>query len=200
MTATKGKQGNAQGKNKKITLIAVSALLAVVLIAGGILIAVSEIRQARACISYKGLTMDEGVTSFLTASFKYDYLVYLKQEAGVYEALDTPEFWGKYAIGNNTYGEALEQECELYLKQVAAGAYLFDRYSRMTSSDKAELKKACSDVLEYHAAGSESVFNRMAEPMGFDYSDFVKGSELLYKAKRAQTSVYGEDGSARVTW
>ena len=40
-----------------------------------------------------------------------------------------------------------------------------------------------------------SKFDELSSPMGFDFDDFTKGCEIIYKARRAQTAIYGESGS-----
>lgn len=178
---------------RKLTVILCVALAAVLLF-GGVLITVNAVRSSRAAVRYNGVSFDKGVTSFIAASFKYDYIIYL-QRCGVYEAQDTEAFWSSYSIGNTTYGQMLQSELDSYVAQLAVGVYIFDRYSKMTAQDKSAVRTAVNDVLEYRASGSELAFNRLSEPMGFDFDDFEKGCEIIYKARRAQRAIYGESGS-----
>ena len=180
---------------RKTLLVLTAIVLAVTVIVFSVLLTVNVIRDRGALVSYSGVRLSEGVTNFLASSFKYDYMVYLK-ESGVHEVVDSESFWGSYTVGNTTYLDLLEAETEIYLRQIVVGAYLFDRYSRLSSSDRRALKDACAEVLDYKASGSEVAFNRLAEPMGFDYDDFCKGSELIYKAMMAQTAIFGPNGSA----
>ena len=155
---------------RKLTVILCVALAAVLLF-GGVLITVNAVRSSRAAVRYNGVSFDKGVTSFIAASFKYDYIIYL-QRCGVYEAQDTEAFWSSYSIGNTTYGQMLQSELDSYVAQLAVGVYIFDRYSKMTAQDKSAVRTAVNDVLEYRASGSELAFNRLSEPMGFDFDDF----------------------------
>lgn len=180
---------------KKLLLSSAAILLSVAILVGGALFTVSLVRESNALVSYGGARMDEGVTHFLLSSFKYDYMVYLK-ESGVCDVADSEYFWGSYTVDNQTYLELLEMEAESYVRQVAAGSYLFDRYSRLSSGERRKIRQACQTVLDYKASGSESVFNKMTASYGFDYDDFLKGSELIYKAKMAENAIFGEGGSA----
>ena len=187
------KTAAVRSPRRKLTVILCAALAAVLLF-GGVLLTVSAVRSSRAAVRYNGVRFDKGVTAFIAASFKYDYIIYL-QRCGVYEAQDTEQFWSSYSIGNTTYGQMLQSELDNYVAQLAVGVYIFDRYSRMTAEDKSAVRTAVADVLEYRASGSELAFNRISEPMGFDFDDFEKGCEIIYKARRAQTAIYGEAGS-----
>ena len=181
-------------KSKKVFLIFTAAFLGCVLLVGIVLGTISIVRNSLAVMKYKGVYLNEGVANYLTASYKYDFMSALNR-SGI-ECYDTESFWQRDAGEGKTYGEILKENTEKYLRSVLVGSYLFDRNTRLNKNDKATIEKSISEVVEYKAYGDVDRFNELAEPMGFDYRDFVKAAKLLYKAEMAESVIFGFDGSA----
>ena len=185
-----------KGKNAKNTrpvlknpiFITVAATLALVIILGavsGILIAV---RNSRALISVGGVRIEKSAAAYLATTYKKSF----KEK---YKAVDHPEFWKSEYENGVTYGELLERETEAYLREVAVGAYLFDRYSSLTRGEKKRIKElAASAIIDFGCADKRD-FNERAAEMGFDYDGFVDALTLIYKMEQAQRRIYGDGGS-----
>ena len=181
-------------RNKRIFITVLASMLAAVLVLSAAVGVIYTVRDGRAVVKYNGVRIDRGVAAYLAATYKASFM------ASVGEAYDTPEFWESKPFGTDkTYGELLESATLDYVKSVAVGAYLFDRYSSLTSEECAAIETACAEVLDYKANNDASEFNRAAEAMGFSYSDFEKATELMYKSELAKTRIYGSGGEALAT-
>lgn len=182
------------GKSKKVFLIFTAVFLGVVLLAGIVIGTVSAVKESRSVMSYKGIYMYEGVANYLAASYKYTFKAALTR-LGINGA-DTESFWGRDAGGGKTYGEVLLENTDRYLKSVLVGSYMFDRNTRLTKNDKQVIKTATDEVLLHKAGGDVDTFNEIAEPMGFDFDDFERAAELIYKYEMAMTVIFGYDAVA----
>ncbi len=180
--------------SKRALVILVSVFLGALIIFGATLGIVSAVRSSRAYFSYNGIIADRGVVNYLASTRKSDFMRTLTYE-GV-ECYDDEEFWHSKNSDGEEYGELLAREIESYISSVVVGAYLFDRYTALTKEDKAELDRYTSEVLEFKAGGSRAEFNRIAEPMGFDYSDFKTAYELIYKYEAARDVIFGYNGAS----
>lgn len=180
--------------SKKVLLIFTAVFLGCVLLVGIVFGTIAIVRNSTAVMKYKGVYLNEGVANYLAASYKYDFMSTLNKN-GV-ECYDTESFWQRDAGDGRTYGDILKENTEKYLKSVLVSNYLFDRNTRLNKSDKAAIEKAISEVIEYRADGDVDRFNEIGESMGFNYRDFVKAAELLYKAQMAESVIFGFDGSA----
>lgn len=191
------KKQNLKKQDKKRVrpiIIFVIVFLSLLLIAGIILGTVAIVRNARAVVKYDGVYIDEGVTNYLAATFKSNYLAILQRDMGV-DAFDDPLFWNSEAEGGTTYADMLERETLSYIKSVAVGAYLFDRVSSLTSAEKKAVKKSCQDFLDLNFSSDEDRFNSEAAGMNFDYDDMCDATMLIYKAGLATRAIYGEGGN-----
>lgn len=159
-------------KTGAILPIIVSAVLGIILTFGIVLGAIAIVREARSAVSYKGIRVDRGTAAYLASTYKASYK------------------------GDKSDTAALEAETEEYVRRIVVAAYLYDRMAGRDKKGDAWVEKNTSEVLEYKAEGSVEKFNEIAEPMGFDYKDFVKGTELIYKAVSALDAIYGVNGSA----
>ncbi|MBQ7363931.1 MAG: hypothetical protein IJW48_05740 [Clostridia bacterium] len=176
-------------RNRRTIIIIASALLSLVLIFGITVGTVVLVRDKSAVVKYEGASADAGVAAYLAATYKS---YYIRSVAG---ASDTEEYW-KTEVGAVTQGDVLKESTEEYIRSVVVGAYLFDRYASLTDSERDAIERATEEVLDFKADGDENKFNELASPMGFDYEDFCRATELLYKAKSAKSVVYGDGGAA----
>ena len=171
----------------------VCIFLSVVIVFGGVVGAMMIARNLRAVAKYDGVTVDEGTAIYLASRYKALYLRELTRD-GV-AATDSEAFWASVDSEGVSYGEKYAQGLCDYIGALLAAASLFNSYSKLTREDKRCIADSIEEVLLYTAEGSKSRFNELTEDYGFDFADFEKGAELLYKAQRAQTIIYGADGS-----
>ncbi len=184
---------------RKIIPIVICVILALILLLGIVLGTVSIVKEALAVVSYSGITMDGGVASYLKATYKVKFIEKLKRQLQGKDVnvTDTNYFWSLVADGyqDTTYGDLLERDVEKYVRSVAVGAYLFDRYSSLDAEAREWISTSTDAVLLREAQGSREKFNELASPMGFDWDDFEHATELIYKAEHAMGVIYGEGGS-----
>ena len=185
---------STEQKSKRVFLVFSSVFLSIVLIVCTVFGAIGISKGRNAVMKYKGISLKEGVSNYIAASYKYDFMSALNR-SGV-ECYDSPYFWQSEAEEGKTWGEVLAENTEKYIKRVIVGSYLFDRNTRLSKNDKAVIEKAVKEVLDFRAAGSVDLFNEMGKEMGFAYSDFKTAAELLYKYEMAESVIFGYDGAA----
>ncbi len=187
-------------KTKKIIIICVCALLAAVMIFGAVYGIVSAVRAANYVMYYDGFGIDAGVASYLSSFYKARYMSHLRG-SGIANVADTPEFWGtKVGINDNTYGDYLEYETEMYIKQLIAANVLFDMYTELSENDRRAIDIATDEILDFRHSGIKKDFNAATEKYGFDYDDFCDASTMLYKAWAAKTKIFGANGENMVSF
>ena len=179
-------------KSKKIFLIFTAAFLGCVLAVGIVLGAVTVVKSSGSVMKYKGVYLKEGVANYISASYKHSFINALREEK--IDVVDDESFWQSEAYSGKTYGELLTEGTEAYLMRVIIGAYLFDRNSRYTKSDKAIVERAIGEVLDFRAEGSVARFDEIGSEMGFDFDDFERAAVLLYKYEKAEELIFGEEG------
>lgn len=182
-----------QVNTNRIIPVIICVVLALVLVLGIVFGTIAIVREVTSVVSYNGITVDRGVVSYLAATYKSRVMASL--EAAGANPVDNVAFWESDAGGGKTYGDILNEEITTYIRSVVVGAYLFDRASSLTAADRESIDNGVKEVLDYQANNSVSKFNELAERMGFDYSDFRTATELIYKAERAMTAIYGESGT-----
>ena len=166
---------------KKFLITFVCIFLSLIIIAGLIIGIFAAIKNKKAVVKYKDVTLTEAEVKFLASYCKYDLLTAYKSEG----AKDTPEFWNsKCAIAKN-YAELLEYRTKQLVTQVVAANYVFDKYSRLTSEHKNEIKVITKEILDYRMNSSEDNFNSLSLPSGFSYSDYEGIVTKLYKFNKA---------------
>ena len=188
------KKNKAFGR-KRFFIILISALLATAVIFGAVLGVVAYVRSASAVVSFDGVTMDEKVATFFIGRFKTKY-IYQLRSSGYPNADNTESFWNSKYDENTTHGELFTRLATNQLREIAVTSYLFDRYYSLTDADEEKIEKAIAETLEYQTGGSDEEFERLSAEYGFDYDSYCEAVEMLYKAERAFTVIYGSDGSA----
>ncbi len=180
---------------RKIIPIIIGSLLALAILFGAVLGTVALVREANSVVSYNGITVSRGVASYLASTYKATFISSLRSTGVIVS--DAPFFWNKVAEGyeDTTYGDLLRRDGEKYIRGVLVRAYFFDRYSSLDSSAREWIDTNVKEVLDYKADGSIKKFNELSAGMGFTYDDFRVATELLYKAERAITAIYGEGGT-----
>ncbi len=184
-------------RTKKIVIIFVSAFLSAVLLLGIILGSVAIARNASYAVKLEGVGMTEGVANYFVTEFKAEYVKTLNQSGTV--VTDNEAFWSSPYIGGgvstSTKGDYLKLYVENSIKSLISANLIFDKYSKLSKDDKNNIAIAVNEILTYRAGGSKEQFNAGAEQYGFDYNDFKKGIEMLYKANVVASRVFGSDGA-----
>ena len=183
----------------RIAIIVVCAFLAAVLLFGIIFGSIIATRNANYVMTCDGYGIDTGVASYLVSYFKARYITYLRQSG--LDVTDTSEFWASSTgVFENTYGDYLKYETEEYVKQLVAACALFDKYTTLSASDKEAIKVAAEEILEFRHNGSKTEFNAATAQYGFDYDDFYRGTEMLYKAWAVSAKIFGSNGENIVSY
>lgn len=181
-------------KRSRVTIIVVCSVLAAIIAFGAIFGGIIAARDASYLMEYDGVGIDTGVASYLTSYFKSRYISYLNQ-SGV-SVTDSESFWNSPSgVLDNTYGDYLEYETKDYIKQLIAANVLFDRYAKLSDSDESAIDAAVKEILDFRHGGSKSEFNAATVQYGFDYDDFCRATEMLYKAWAAKVKIFGTNGS-----
>ena len=182
-------------KKPNIIFIVAVGLLAIAVILGAALGITIGVKNAKAVLRYEGVRLNEGAVNYLAATFKSDYIHYLKTELQLDTAEDSEFFWSLLANEKGeTYGDMLAERVSLEIRTTVVGAYLFDKTSSLTKAQKDALKLSCEEVLDFKAGGDVERFNEISAPFGFDYDDFCFATELIYKESLARNSIFGSDG------
>lgn len=161
----KADTGVKKAAKSRLLPIIICSFLALVLLFGAVMGTVMIVREVGAYVSYNGVTLDEGVTSYLASTFKASYK-----------------------------GDDLEGALERYLRAIAVAVYLYDRNAALAESDREWINTNVGEILDYKAGNDKKQFNEAAAPMGFDYSDFKRATEIIYKAAHSKLAIYGEGG------
>lgn len=167
----KVKRAEKRIDTKKVLPILVCSLLGLLIVFGIVLGTIAIIKEAKSVVSYRGVRVDKGVAAYLASTYKATYR------------------------GDKNDTAALDAAIEQYIRRIVVAAYLYDRTSKLDEFGKQWIENNVNEVLEYKAEGSIAVFNKQAEPMGFNFKDFKKGTELIYKATSALDAIYGANGS-----
>lgn len=176
-------------------IIAIASFLSVVLVFGMVLGISVLIKNKNAVARYGTVRADRGVVSYLVSSAKRDFIADIARAHGISAVgQDTPEFWNETVLEGRPLSEHLTEYVEEFVRDVIAGAYLFDRYASLSRSERTAIKRGALEMLEAVAEGNESLFNKKTAEMGFDFSDVVAATELLFKYERARAKIYGSNG------
>lgn len=180
-------------KTKRTVIIFISVIVGIAIILGAVLGIIAAVRNAGYLMRLESFGIDEGVAVYLSSYFKAVYMTNLAS-SGIDPSADDTAFWNTEVYNGNTYGDYLAYETEQYLKQVIAANVLFDSYTSLTAEDKNEIELAIKEILVYRAGGSKDEFNELTAEYGFDYDDFRKGTEILYKTYVVKSRIFGSSG------
>lgn len=176
----------------KFWQVAVSILIGIILVTGGVLGLAAGIRHARAVVSYEDITVDEGAVIYLASLHKKDYLHEAREN--VASADDTQEFWQSEKSEGVSWGEDFKASLEEYIRGLVADAHLYSIHHGYTAEDKLAVGEKNDAILLEYAGGSVAEFNEVAEAHGFDYNDFRDAAALIYKAEKARELMPGQLG------
>ncbi|MBQ9071005.1 MAG: hypothetical protein IJY23_06650 [Clostridia bacterium] len=192
--ATPTKKASLSGakRTRRIVIILVSVLVGIAVVLGAVLGIVAAVRRASHVMRLEDIGINEGVASYLSSVFKSMYMQNLAS-SGV-SVSDTESFWNTKVFRENTYADYLEYETTQYIKQIIAANVIFDSYTTLKSADKSKIEQATNEILVYQSGGDKGAFNEATEAMGFDYKDFKKATEILYKAYMIKSRIFGDSG------
>ena len=175
-------------KLPKIWKIVIAAVLGIALLLGAALGTVSAVKRAGAVMAYRGITVSDGVYAYLSLAAKTAFL----SENGVsyYRA---ESFFRTAAEDGETYADKCRAAVEQYVREIVVASYLYDRYASLTSADRKSIQNTVNEIIEQH--GGKDAFRAEAEPYGFDEKDFARAAQMIYRASRLLTVLYGDDGS-----
>ena len=189
---SKDKRENKAGKFSRLVknpiILTVAITLIAVILFGCVTGIIIAVRNHRAIISVGGVRIEKSAAAYLATSYKNTFMQ-------KYKATDTPSFWDSEYQDGKTYGMLLFEETEAYIREVAVGAYLFDRYAVLTTAEKKKLKEVAESATRDFGCKDVKEFNSRAEKMGFDYKGFTDALTLLYKKQQAQRRIFGDNGS-----
>ena len=188
----------AKKSKNRLFIIIIAALLAAALTVGAVFGIIAIVRESGAVASFEGVRISEGVANYLASTRKKDYMRYLGSATGI-PASDTPEYWQTENKDGVSYAELLRGDVEKYIRQVVIGSYIYDMAGGLDSYDREYIDTLTSDILMREAEGDKERFNELSSPMGFDYDDFCRGTEMVYKYRLAASAIYGSDGSGLTT-
>lgn len=194
---------SANARGKRLLIIFVSALLGAVILFGAVFGIIIGVRNASYVMRYDNVGIDTGVASYLISYYKKEFLSIVDSAYGAYITVsDTPEFWNsKRSLEGleSTWGELFEYEVERNLKMIIAANVLFDTRTEFSDADKNAVKIAAEEVLSFRHNGSESDFNEATAIYSFDYKDFEKATEMLYKYTYVKAKIFGSNGENMVS-
>lgn len=194
-TAVKNTTVKSAKKNisaKKATIIFVSVFVGIAIIIGSTFGIIAAVRNSSYVMKLESVGIDEGVANYLSSYFKTKYMQSLAS-SGI-NVSDTAAFWNTKVFNESTYGDYLKYETEQYMKQIIASLRVFDMYTSLTAEDKNEIKLAAKEILAYKASADKKLFNEDTEKYGFDYKDFEKATEVLYKTYVLKERIFGQNG------
>jgi hypothetical protein len=164
-----------------------------VLIFGAVFGIINLVKYHRA-VAYSGDTyIDEGEMNYLSSYYKQLFSRELRISEGVNP--DITGFWEKTDKWGVIYGDRLKAGFKEYVTGVLTAAAIYDSAISFSGAEKENYNRICDDMLLYLAGSDEKKFNEATAEFGFDWDDFRSANILLYKAQRAKSALYGEDGS-----
>lgn len=192
------KKPSANAKGKRMLIILISVLLGAVIIFGAVFGIIIGVRNASYVMRYDNVGIDSGVASYLVSYYKKEFLSMVDSAYGAYITVeDTPEFWStKRSLEglDSTWGDLFKYEAERNLKLIIAANVLFDTRTEFSDADENAVKIATDEVLSFRHNGSKSDFNTATAGYGFDYDDFEKATEMLYKYTYVKAKIFGSNG------
>lgn len=189
----KNPQKKANPKSKiRFLIIFASAFVSLVLALGITLGAIAIARENNNVASFRETGMDIGVATYFASCFKSDYKSALSYVVSGVE--DSPGFWNSVSQTGDKYIDILSAGAKEYIKKIIVMNYLYDRYAKLSSVDKDIIESALAGTLKTHG-GSVEAFNEIASKYGFDYDDYKKAVEMLYKAASLEALICGTNGS-----
>ncbi len=186
----KEKNGHPVLKNPIILTVAIT--LCAVILLGAVASIVLAVRNSRALVSFGGVRIEKGAAAYLATTYKTAFM-------SKYDAVEHNDFWQSEYKDGVTYGELLEAETEAYIREIAVGAYLFDRYATLSRDEKRNIRELCASAIVDFGCTDKKDFNSRVAKYGFDYNGFADALTLVYKKEQAQRRIYGDSGSMLAT-
>ena len=175
-------------KRYRLPILISCVLVAIALVLGAIFGTISLIKQNRAVLSYRGVTVDEPMYAYFASTYKGTFIQNLKTLYGVKNATDSEAFFETVNPDTGkTYGALFEESLEDYVRTLLISAYLFDRSIGLSRQDKEQIEKSVSLVTK----DNEKTFNAEVEKYGFNADAVAACAELTYKSARLRALYQG---------
>ena len=184
-TAVINNEGDKTRINRGL-IVFIAIFLCAVIIFGIVFGVIAAIRHKNAVVIYQGITMDKEVASFFASYYKTQYMNALIS-TGV-EAADSEWFWNSEYEKGKTYGDALIDGINSYIKNVIVASYLFDTYTELTEEGEEFIDKCVNEILEYKGGGNEESFNASVKKYGFSFDSFKRRQSSYTKRKTHKLS------------
>ncbi len=157
-------------KRRRITLIALGAVLLLAVIAA---VLVHALTAPKTVFRAGSIEVKEDLYAYFLSYGKYRYLSETRGS-------DTPSFWASSAGDGKTHETACREYAERYMRETVAAASLFESLGgSLTEAERADLTKRHKELADRYEIDSRREFDRLAEKLGFSYSTLRKA--LLYE-------------------
>ncbi len=178
-------------KAKRLLIVGIALLLALLLALGGFLL----FRREKAVFSYRGVALTAEMYHFWFSSLKTDYMVTygLKSDS---EATWQSPCTVKGEEGK-TWGEFLTERIDEAIKAKLVAGVLFDRLGvTMGSAERAKITAYLEDELAYAADGDRDAFSLLLQKYHTDESALKQCAVLELKAELLYSYLYGNGGQS----
>ncbi len=170
--------------SRRVAVILLSLLL---LVAIGISVPVG-ISLSRRVLTFRGIRVDRSLYAYLTARYRYRYLV----ECDFAAKSDTAAFWSRVKDETTglTYGEDCEAQTRTYILRVITAAYLFDDSGEtLSEKERATVGTQVEDLVTYRFGGDEKSLKNAAATYGFTARDIRDGYVYELKASLLESHI-----------
>lgn len=189
-------KGKKMQKGQRLLLTFVCAFMAAVLIFGIVLGIIIGAQRAGAVAEYNGVTVDEKAAFYLASYYKYNYIASLKS-ADV-DAYDSIDFWHRKDSDGVAYGTHLVLGVKNYIADLLVANYYYNRYATLSAADKAKINTALDALVSRFS--STGALDDALSVCKTDRKALGNAAEMLYKAARAKTVIYGTEGAKLVNY
>lgn len=179
-------------RGQKILIVFVAAFVLAAMLLGAVLGISVAIESASAVAKYEGVNVDEDTAKFLSSYHKYTYIALLRAE-GI-EAYDDDEFWYSSDENGKTYAKSLAEGARAFISDILISNYYYDRYASLDSTARDAISDTINAVVDRFYGDTGALKEALAE-CGLTYSAFTRATEMMYKASRAKSIIYGASGS-----
>ncbi len=179
---------------KKQTIVVISVVAALLIVALALGIGVSCLMGKDAVLSYKGSHITKDVYAYWQLRFSHSYRAVYGEGAA-----DTAAFWN---APSHQEGKTHQEACEDYIQtmvgQIVASAYLFDASGgRLTAAQNAAIEKAVETATGgYRFDGDPEGYETLSREYGFDRKSVE--TALVYELKANLMEANAEADSLQI--
>ena len=182
------KTGGTNRKIGKKLTVTVCILIALLLIAGGLLVIFSP----KAVMEYGGVKVDREMYSYWLSYFKKE----LMAEYKINGSRDTEVFWESEFKDGVSYGEYFGQMADERIKAKIVAANMYDSFGQELPDYAVEdINAYLAELIDFVGEGSKKTLEDIAAEYGTDYEAIKRVAVCDYKAELLFNLTYGADGS-----